>query len=110
MGRVRPHRRNSNGNQLKALPMEAMYSAGISIISLIIYAATIVGSVFFKGDSPRWLGGIGTLGFIMGLVTFIYNLRQMKTKTELKYRLICLAISGVIFLIWLATLIVGIIN
>ena len=100
MARSRFHRRSSYGNQLKALPMEAMYSAGVSLISLIM-----------SGETPRWLGGgLGTLGFLVAFGAFVYNVGQMKTKTELKYRIVCLAISSVIMIVWIATLIIGLIR
>ncbi|CBK75851.1 hypothetical protein CIY_33900 [Butyrivibrio fibrisolvens 16/4] len=110
MGRVRPHRRNSYGNQLKALPMEAMYAAGVSIFSLAIYGAIMGVSIYMAGETPKFIGGIGMLGFFVALAAFIYNIAQMKTKTELKYRLICLAISVVAMAIWVGTFILGMIN
>jgi hypothetical protein len=111
MARSRFHRRSSYGNQLKALPMEAMYSAGVSLVSLIIYGGIITASVYMSGETPRWLGGgLGTLGFLVAFGAFVYNVGQMKTKTELKYRVICLAISSVIMIVWIATLIIGLIR
>ena len=110
MGRVRPHRRNSYGNQLKALPMEAMYAAGVSIFSLVIYAAIMGVSVYMSGETPKFIGGIGMLGFFIALGAMLFNIGQMKTKTELKYRLICLAISGVAMVIWVGTFILGMMN
>ncbi len=110
MGRLRPHRRNSYGNQLKALPMEAMYAAGISLFTLIIFVAVIAVSVYMSGETPKFIGGIGMLGFITALTAFIYNIGQMKTKTELKYRIICLLISTVIMIIWIAPYVLGLIN
>ena len=110
MARVYRHRRNSNGNQLKALPIEAMYAAGVSIASLVIYVAIVAGSVYLAGETPRWLGGCGTLGFCIALGAFIYNIGQMKTKTEIKYRLICLGISVIAMLVWTSTIILGLIK
>ncbi len=110
MARNRFRRRSSNGNQLKALPMEAMYAAGVSLFTLIIFGAIIAASVYMAGETPRWLGGMGTLGFFVALGALVYNIGQMKTKTELKYRLICLGISSFVMIFWLATLIIGLIR
>ncbi|SHI79097.1 hypothetical protein [Pseudobutyrivibrio xylanivorans] len=110
MGRVRPHRRNSYGNQLKALPMEAMYAAGVSIFSLVIYGAIMGVSVYMAGETPKFVGGIGMLGCFLALAAFLYNVAQMKTKTELKYRLICLAVSTLAMAIWVGTFILGMVN
>ena len=90
--------------------MEAMYSAGVSLVTLIIYGSIITASVYMSGETPRWLGGLGTLGFLTAFGAFAYNVGQMKTKTELKYRVICLAISSIIMLVWIATLIIGLIR
>lgn len=110
MARGRFHRRNSYGNQLKALPIEAMYAAGVSIITLFVYAGIIAGSVYLSGETPRWLGGLGTIGFLSALGALIFNIRQMKTKTELKYRLICLGISIFVMLVWSFPLVIGFIR
>ena len=110
MAKIYRHRRNSNGNQLKALPIEAMYAAGVSVFSLILYGAIIAGSVYLAGETPKWLGGSATLCFCIALGAFIFNIGQMKTKTEIKYRLICLGISTPAMIVWTATIIVGMIN
>lgn len=110
MAKIYRHRRNSNGNQLKALPIEAMYAAGVSVFSLILYGAIIAGSVYLAGETPKWLGGSATLCFCIALGAFIFNIGQMKTKTEIKYRLICLGISTLAMIVWTATIIVGMIN
>ena len=110
MGRIRPHRRNSYGNQLKALPVEAMYAAGVSLLSLIIYGVTLGISVYMAGETPKLLGGFAMLGFFVALAALLYNCGQMKTKTELKYRLVCLAISIGAMGIWVGTFILGMVN
>lgn len=110
MGRVRPHRRNSYGNQLKALPVEAMYAAGVSIFSLFVYGAIMGVSIYMAGETPKFIGGIGMLGFFMALAALLYNCSQMKTKTELKYRIICLAISIGVMCVWIGTFVLGMIN
>ncbi|MCR5581300.1 MAG: hypothetical protein K6F66_06900 [Pseudobutyrivibrio sp.] len=110
MARGRFHRRNSYGNQLKALPIEAMYAAGVSLFSLIVFGAVIAISVYMAGETPRWVGGIGTLGFLVALCALIFNIGQMKTKTEFKYRIVCLSISILAMVIWMATLIVGLVR
>ena len=110
MGRIRPHRRSSSGNQLKALPMEAMYAAGVSIFSLVIYGAIMGVSVYMAGETPKFVGGIGMLGCFLAIAAFLYNVAQMKTKTELKYRLICLAVSTLAMAIWVGTFILGMVN
>ena len=110
MAKIYRHRRSSNGNQLKALPIEAMYAAGISVFSLVLYGAIIAGSVYLAGETPRWLGGSGTLCFCLALGAFIFNIRQMKTKTEIKYRVICLCISTLAMAVWTATIVLGMIN
>ena len=110
MGRVRPRRRNSYGNQLKALPIEAMYAAGVSLFTLIAYGVVIGISVYMSGETPKFIGGIGMLGFFMAIGALIFNLGQMKTKTELKYRLICLGVSLVVIIVWATTFILGMIN
>ena len=110
MAKIYRHRRNSNGNQLKALPIEAMYAAGVSVFSLILYGAIIAGSVYLAGETPKWLGGSATLCFCIALGAFIFNIGQMKTKTEIKYRLICLGVSTLAMIVWTATIIVGMIN
>ena len=110
MGRIRPHRRNSYGNQLKALPMEAMYAAGVSLFSLIVYLVIMVVSVYMAGETPKFVGGIGMLGFFLALAALLYNIGQMKTKTELKYRIICLAISVGAMAVWIGTFILGMVN
>jgi len=110
MARGRFHRRNSYGNQLKALPIEAMYASIVSVATLFLYGAIMGGSVYLSGETPRWLGGLGTIGFLIALGAFIYNIGQMKTKTEFKYRLVCFSISSVAMLVWLTTLIIGLIR
>lgn len=110
MRRARFHRRNSYGNQLKALPVEAMYAAGVSLFSLIIYGVVIGISVHMSGDTPKFIGGIGMLGFCVALFALLYNIGQMKTKTELKYRIVCMSISAVVMVIWIAPYILGLIN
>ncbi len=109
MARTYSHRRNSNGNQLKALPMEAMYAAGASIFSLIIFVGVMVTSILMEGETPRFVGGIGAIGFLISIVAFIYNIGQMKTKTELKYRVICMVITTVIMIIWAVPFVVGLV-
>ncbi len=110
MARNRFHRRGSYGKQLKALPMEAMYSAGVSLVTLIAYIFIIAASVFMAGETPRWLGGLSTLFFFVALCALIFNISQMKTKTEFKYRLVCLIISAVVMFFWMGTFILGMIN
>lgn len=110
IGRGRFHRRSSYGNQLKALPVEAMYAAGVSLGTLVVYAGIIAGSVYLSGETPKWLGGLGTIGFLVALGSLIFNLGQMKTKTELKYRATCLIISSVVMIVWMATLVVGLVR
>ena len=104
MTKIYRHRRNRSGNQLKALPIEAMYAAGVSVFSLI------AGSVYMSGETPKWLGGSATLCFCVALGAFIYNIGQMKTKTEIKYRIICLGISTLAMIVWTATIVLGMIN
>ncbi len=110
MARIYSHRRNSNGNQMKALPMEAMYAAAVSVFSLIVYGVVIGVSVYMAGETPKLIGGIGFLGFLLALVAGIYNIGQMKTKTELKYRIVCMIISLVALIVWLSTFILGLIK
>ena len=110
MARGRFRKRSSYGKQLKALPIEAMYAAGVSAFTLLVCGALIAGSVYLKGETPRWLGGLGTLGFLTALGALIYNIGQMKTKTELKYRLICLGISIVVMIVWATLLILGLVR
>lgn len=110
MTKIYRHRRNRTGNQLKALPIEAMYAAGVSVFSLILYAAIIAGSVYMSGETPKWLGGSATLCFCVALGAFIYNIGQMKTKTEIKYRIICLGISTLAMIVWTVTIVLGMIN
>lgn len=110
IGRGRFHRRSSYGNQLKALPVEAMYAAGVSLGTLVVYAGIIAGSVYLSGETPKWLGGLGTIGFLVALGSLIFNIGQMKTKTELKYRATCLIISSVVMIVWMATLVVGLVR
>lgn len=110
MARGHHRRRNSYGNQLKALPIEAMYASGVSLFTLFIYAIIIIVSVYFSGETPKWIGGIGTLGFIAAAVALIFNIRQMSTKTEFKYRMICLGVSTFVMLIWAATLVIGLVR
>lgn len=110
IGRGRFHRRSSYGNQLKALPVEAMYAAGVSLATMVVYIGIIAGSVYLSGETPKWLGGLGTIGFLVALGSLIFNIGQMKTKTELKYRATCLAISSVVMIVWMATLVVGLVR
>lgn len=110
MGRIRPHRRSSSGNQLKALPVEAMYASGVSLFTLVIYGAIIGVSVYMKGETPNFIGGIGMLGFFVALGSLIFNIGQMKTKTEIKYRVTCLSISAVTLVIWITPIVLGLIN
>ncbi|MBE5916965.1 MAG: hypothetical protein E7273_08990 [Pseudobutyrivibrio ruminis] len=110
MARGRFRRRSSYGNQLKALPIEAMYAAGVSLASLIMFAGIIVAAVYFAGETPRWIGGLGTIGFLVSLCAFIFNIGQMKTKTEFKYRIICFVISSVAMIVWAAALVIGLVR
>lgn len=110
MRRGRGHKRNTYGNQLKALPVEAMYASGVSGFSLILYAVIMGISIYKAGETSKFIGGIGMLGLFLALAALIFNICQMKTKTELKYRLICLAISSVVMVVWLATFIIGMVN
>jgi hypothetical protein len=90
--------------------MEAMYAAGVSIFSLIVYGVIMGVSVYMSGETPKFIGGIGMLGFFIALAALLFNCGQMKTKTELKYRLICLAISTVSMAVWVGTFIIGMVN
>jgi len=110
IGRGRFHRRSSYGNQLKALPVEAMYAAGVSLATMVVYIGIIAGSVYLSGETRKWLGGLGTIGFLVSLGSLIFNIGQMKTKTELKYRATCLIISSVVMIVWMATLVVGLVR
>ncbi len=110
MRRGRPHRRNSYGNQLKALPVEAMYASGVSLFSLLIYVAVIGVSVYFAGETPKLVAGIGMLGLFISLAAALFNLGQMRTKTEVKYRIICMSISVVVLIIWITPYIMGLLN
>ena len=110
MGRIRPHRRSSYGNQVKALPVEAMNAAGVSIFSLIIFGIVVGTSIYMAGETLKLVGGIGMLGFILALVALIFNISQMKTKTEFKYRLACLGISAGTMIIWITPYIIGLIK
>ena len=103
-------RHSSYGNQLKALPVEAMYAAGVSIFSLVIFGAVLGVSIYMSGETPKFIGGIAMLGFFVGLVAFIYNIRQLSTKTELKYRLICFSISTFSMIIWVIPYVLGLLN
>ncbi|MCR4566505.1 MAG: hypothetical protein K5769_00435 [Pseudobutyrivibrio sp.] len=110
MARVYRHRHGSSGGRSKALPIEAMYAAGVSLVSLIVYGAIIGGSVYLAGETPKWLGGLGTLGYIVAICAFVYNIRQMKKQTEIKYRIICMGISSVSMIVWTVTIIIGMIK
>ena len=110
MARGRFHRRSSYGNQLKALPIEAMYAAGVSFATLLIYGGIIAGSVYLSGETPKWLGGLGTIGFLIAFGALVYNIGQMKTKTEFKYRVVCMSISSFTMLVWVVTLLLGLIR
>ncbi|MCR4694430.1 MAG: hypothetical protein K5773_03790 [Pseudobutyrivibrio sp.] len=107
MTRTYSHRRNSYGNQLKAIPVEAMYAAGVSIFSILMFIAIIGVSIYMAGETPRWIGGISVLAFIVSINAFIYNIKQMKTKTEIRYRVICMLISVFALAIWIGTFILG---
>ena len=107
MARTYSHRRNSYGNQLKAIPVEAIYAAGVSIFSIVMFIAIIGVSIYMAGETPRWLGGISVLAFIVALNAFIYNIKQMKTKTEIRYRVACMLISVLALAIWIGTFILG---
>ena len=110
MARGRKRRRSSYGNQLKALPIEAMYASGVSLFTLFLHVIIIIIAVYLAGETPKWLGGIGTLGFIAAAVALIFNIRQMSTKTEFKYRLICLGVSSFVMIVWMSTLINGLVR
>lgn len=110
MSRRRRHRRDSSIKESKAWPMEAIYASGVSLISLIIYGALIGVSVYKAGENPNVIGGIGMLGLFIALAAAIFNITQMRTKTELKYRIICMAVSTVVLIIWLTPYVLGLIN
>ncbi len=110
MARVYRHRHNSYKGQSKALPIEAMYAAGVSLFSIIVYIAIIIASVYLAGETPKWLGGLAFLGYCAAIAAFVYNIGQMKTKTELKYRIACLAISFVAMVVWTVTIIIGMVK
>ena len=107
MARVYSHRRNRSGNQLKAKPMEAIYGAVVSGISIVLYAAIVVVSVDMAGETPNWIGGLGFLGICTAIGAFIYVIKQMKTKTDFVLRLICMGVSTVSLLIWFITFLIG---
>lgn len=110
MARNRRHRKSSASKPLKALPMEAVYAATLSLFSLIIYIAVIGVSAFMNGETPKLVGGIGMLGFIIALAALVYNFFQLNTKTEVKYRVICFGISTFATILWLAPYIYGLIK
>ena len=110
MVRVYRHRHNSSRGRAKALPIEAMYAAGVSLFSLIVYGVVIGVSVYLEGETPKWLGGIAMLAFIASICAFVFNVYQMKTKTEIKYRVICIIISFVALVVWGATIILGMVK
>lgn len=107
MARIYSHRRNSFGNQKKALPMEAMYAAGVSGFSLLVYVIIIAVSVYMAGETPNFIGGLGIIFFLVSLVAFIYNVGQMRTQTELRDRVVCMVISSISLLAWLITFFIG---
>lgn len=103
-------RHSSYSNQLRALPVEAMYAAGVSVFSLLIFGIVLGVSIYMSGETPKLLGGIAMLGFFVCLIAFIFNLRQMGTKTELKYRLICLGVSAFSMIVWIIPYVLGLLN
>lgn len=110
MARTYSHRRRTSTGPAKAKPVEAMYAAGVAVFSLLMYIAIIVASVYMAGDTPKWLGGLGFIGFCIAIASFIYNANQMRSKTELRDRIICMSISSVVFIIWVATFILGMLS
>ncbi len=110
MARIYNRRRSAAQKQQKAKPMEAMYAAGVSILSFVVFIFTVVMSVVYSGDSPNWVGGLGILGFFASICACIFNAGQMQSKTEFRDRCICFVISLAALLIWLATFILGMLD
>lgn len=110
MTRVYSHRRSRFGNPKKAKPMEAMYAAGVSIFSVLCFIVILIVDVAMGGDTPRFIGGLSVIAFLISLSAFIFNIGQMRTQTEFKDRLICLLISIFSFLIWLSVFVIGMVN
>lgn len=103
-------RHSSYSNKLRALPVEAMYAAGVSIFSLLIFGVILGVSIYMSGETPKFVGGIAMLGFFTCLSAFVFNIRQMQTKTELKYRLICLGVSTFAMIVWATPYVLGLLN
>ena len=110
MTKTYSHRRGNFGVQNKAKPVEAMYAAGFSIISIIAYIVILIIDAFMAGETPKVVGGLAFVFFCMSVGAFCFNISQMKTKTEFRDRVICLCISSVSFLIWLSTFILGMVR
>ena len=108
MARVYSHRRGTT--QKKAKPIEAMYAAVVSTISAVVYFAVIFYSVSQAGETSKLIGGIGMLGFAVAIGAFAFNVKQMAMDTDLHDRIICISVSTLVLILWIATMIIGMFN
>lgn len=107
--RPQPKVRHSSSykQQNRTVPMESMYAATASILTIVILVAIIVTSTYMAGETPAYVGGIGVLAFFTSIGCFVYNLRKFKEKTDLRIKLSCLIVSSVAALAWLAIYVLG---
>lgn len=105
MARVYSHRRSTTKKLAK--PIEAMYAAGVSTVSIVMYFVEISIAVSEAGETTNWVGGFGILGLCIAIGAFVYNVGQMKKSTDLTERIICMSISSVALLCWGITMLIG---
>lgn len=110
MTKTYSRRKMGFGVQKKAKPMEAIYAAALSLFCIVAYIGILVVDVMMAGETPKVLGGLSFVFYFLAFVSFVFNISQMKTSTDIKDRIICMSISSVSFLIWTFTFILGMVK
>ena len=100
--------RRFRGNQKLARPIEAMRCGAISAFSLVVGLMLVVLSALSAGDNPKWVGAFGTVAFVMAIVCFVYNIRQMKKNTDLLLKWASMAVSAIAMVGWIVVFIIGV--
>ncbi|MCF0186712.1 MAG: hypothetical protein HUJ98_09540 [Bacteroidaceae bacterium] len=100
--------RRFRGNQKLARPIEAMRCGAISLVCLLTELVLMVLSALSAGDNPKWVGSVGTVAFVVAVVCFIYNIRQMKKNTDVILKWGSMAVSTVAFLGWAVVFFMGV--
>jgi len=108
MANIRRHKSSFGNNKPK--PMVSLTSAGVAMITMVVFAIIIGISASTAGDTPRLLGALAFASFVFAIITTFMSARQLKSKDDFGIRLGCFLVCVVAVLVWVSVYVIGMIN